>query len=149
MPSKDTVCRKLVQAMVQGFGLMSSSACHSHRLGSVLPGHGQREHWQRFNGSVHVEQSRVGVDVRGELGIAVTHRGLSRAERDSRHAQMSPEGCPQSVNVDRPASVVALRDASGFIFQVPRFEETSSAFFWTDTRPNSASGRQRATCSSR
>ena len=41
---------------------------------------GKLKHRQRLNRSVNVKQSRVGVDVRGQLRIAVTHRGLSRAE---------------------------------------------------------------------
>ena len=90
----------------------------SHDLGSVLPGHGhghgQREHRQSFDRPVHVEKSRVGVDVRREFWIAMAHRGLSSAERNSRHAQMRPESCSQSVNVERPASVINLRDPGGF-----------------------------------
>tara|TARA_R110002072_G_scaffold302068_1_gene483667 strand:+ start:222 stop:356 length:135 start_codon:yes stop_codon:yes gene_type:complete len=41
------------------------------------------------------------------------HGSLSCPQRDTCPAQMSAERVPQSVNVERPTTVVSFRDASG------------------------------------
>ena len=67
----------------------------------------------------------------------MSHLGLSRAERDSRHAEMSPESRPQSVNVERLPSVVALWDASGFEVAVKDLDEpgrnVEQRFVWRES----------------
>ena len=74
----------------------------------------ERKHRQSIQSRLHVQESRVRVDVRGEFGIAVTHRRLSRSQRDASRAQQRAERSSQSVNVQHSAPVILVSDASGF-----------------------------------
>lgn len=61
---------------------------------------------------MNVEQSRVGVDVGRQHRGTVTHRFLSRPQRDARIAVMRSESPSQWLNIKHSSSIVALRDAS-------------------------------------
>ncbi len=66
-----------------------------------------REHQsgQGVDGSGHVEQLRVGVDVRGQLGLGMAHRGLSRTKGNAHRAQVGAKGHSERVNVDDAVSL--------------------------------------------
>ncbi len=60
----------------------------------------------------NVEKFGVCVDVRCESRVGMAHRGLSRPKGNAPFAQECTEGRSQGVNVDCPASLVALGDSS-------------------------------------
>jgi hypothetical protein len=46
------------------------------------------------------------------------HRRLCRPQRDARLAQQRAERSPQGVHVERPPTVIVLRDAGGFLVRL-------------------------------
>jgi hypothetical protein len=72
---------------------------------------GQRRQGVQGRGDIH--QARVGVDVHGQVDLAVPHRRLCRPRRHAALAQQRPEGVPQGVNVEHTPSVIPL-DPGGF-----------------------------------
>jgi len=63
---------------------------------------------------LNVQKLRVGADVRRELRVAMTHRGLSRSQWHPAPAEKRAESGSQCMHVERPDPAVALRDAGGF-----------------------------------
>ena len=65
---------------------------------------------QCVNRAGHVEELGVGVDVGGQFGLGVAHRGLGGAERHARGAEVRAEGDTKGVNIHDAVSFVALGD---------------------------------------
>src|SRR5262245_47311592 len=74
----------------------------------------QRQRRQRVEGAAHVEQGGVGVDVHGQVDLAVPHGGLGGSRGNTALAHQAAERVPQGVYVEGPASLVSLRNGSQF-----------------------------------
>ncbi len=92
-----------------GDGRCGRSARDSLRFGSPRCGRG--EFGKPFDGLANVEVPRVGVDTHRQLDVGMPHRGLCRSRCGARCRKHRAERRAQRVNVNRPAAVVALRDA--------------------------------------
>ncbi len=68
---------------------------------------------QRFNGFGIVEQPGVGVCIRRQRNIAVTHCSLGYARGNPGFGQVSPEAMPQGVNMHDAAIGIDFRDTGG------------------------------------
>lgn len=60
----------------------------------------------------HVQESRIGVHIHGQVDGTVTHRFLSRSRGHSNAAQHRTERMPKSMNIHLPTPFVNLRDSS-------------------------------------
>src|SRR5262249_12084604 len=81
--------------------LVLRPGCPSGFTRSLISVEGQRR--QGVEGSPHVQQGGVGVDVHRQLDVGVSHRRLCRPRRHPTFAEQRPEGVPQSVNVEGAA----------------------------------------------
>ncbi len=85
-------------------------------LGGFPPGVGsgvERQARERVQSALHVQELRIGIDVRGEARVGMPHGGLGGAERHPAPAQERSEGRAEGVNVEGAAPLVSLGDPGG------------------------------------
>ena len=71
------------------------------------------EHRQCVQCPVNVEQLRICVDVHRHVDLAVSHRSLRCARRNTAFAQQCSDGMPKSVNINCSSPFISLGDAGG------------------------------------
>ena len=99
--------------LAAGLEFLSDSGCTGR--GGLGRDH---ESGQRVNGSRHVEQLWIGVNVRGQLGLGMPHCGLSRPKRNARGAQVGAESHSEGVHVHDAIPFVTLNHYS--VTRLPR-----------------------------